>query len=168
MSDLSLRPAPGRPAGIRRVLRLWYLATHPWIPAIDACRNVFDFWQRGRRGWSDRDSDALDIYLAGWVPAALRSSVRRGYGIPMRWVIRALGHRPEGLRDYRDFPLSPATDALAVAMHHQALEDIAVAFETYMQMGYSAETAEEWATCQALLRRGVEQAVACFGDWEGA
>lgn len=30
------------------------------------------FWQRGRRGWSDHDLISLDMYLAEWMPDALR------------------------------------------------------------------------------------------------
>lgn len=43
------------------------------------------FIQRGRRGYSDRDSWNLGYYLAQWMPEAVRS-LKAGHGVPARFV----------------------------------------------------------------------------------
>ncbi len=44
--------------------------------------NIADFLQRGKRGYSDRDLWNLDLYLAGWIPKAIRHYLNHDEGHP--------------------------------------------------------------------------------------
>jgi hypothetical protein len=53
-----------------------------WGNPRNACREVFWFFQRGRRGWAACDVWSLDDYLSGWLPDALRRLKMTKHGVP--------------------------------------------------------------------------------------
>lgn len=48
-----------------------------------ARRAIKDFWQRGRRGWADRDTWSFDTYLAELLAGALRHLAEHSHGHPI-------------------------------------------------------------------------------------
>ena len=56
---------------------------HTAIDALlDACRSLYAFWQRGRRGWADCDTWNMDLYLAEVIGPMLRHLAATEYGCP--------------------------------------------------------------------------------------
>lgn len=49
---------------------------------INIPKEIFWFWQRGRRGWADCDVWSLDGYLISWLPEALRELAKIAHGCP--------------------------------------------------------------------------------------
>lgn len=66
--------------------RLWYLIKQ--IPRIP--KNIFNevkwFFQRGKRGWSDRDTWSLDHYICGIFAGSLLFLANKTYGHPCRMI----------------------------------------------------------------------------------
>lgn len=61
------------------LLRLsWWWQDHKPLPALKA------FWQRGRRGWADRDTWNLDHYISGILAGSLLHLVNTTHGNPCR------------------------------------------------------------------------------------
>lgn len=63
-----------------------YLFKHPW-KVLKVFTRIADeikyFWQRGRRGYSDRDLWHLHGYLSSWMPQALRTLAWNKTGYPL-------------------------------------------------------------------------------------
>lgn len=55
-------------AGYRRWIWPWW---KHWLDPRTYWYDLITFYQRGRRGWADRDLWSLDLYLAGWMGDAL-------------------------------------------------------------------------------------------------
>jgi hypothetical protein len=53
-----------------------------WGNPCQMYRDIRWFIQRGRRGWSDRDTWSLDHYLSSWMPEALRHLKETKQGVP--------------------------------------------------------------------------------------
>lgn len=55
---------------------------------------IYDFWQRGRRGYADRDVWGLDEYITSWLPSALVQlanghtypGIEQGFETPEKWT----------------------------------------------------------------------------------
>lgn len=74
----------------------WFKPNHPLIQfyydchIIDFfnirqhCRRIYWFFQRGFRGWSDRDIWSLDHYLCEWLPDAFYKLKKDKVGTPIR------------------------------------------------------------------------------------
>lgn len=60
-----------------------YYLTRPDKLAIDLKNRLIWFVQRGKRGYADCDVWALDYYLSGWLPAAVRQ-IGNGHGHPVQ------------------------------------------------------------------------------------
>lgn len=63
--------------------RVGYTLTHPWAIPIYYWREVKYFWQRGRRGYSDRDGWDIGDYLLSWLPEAIEKLEKRQFGCPV-------------------------------------------------------------------------------------
>lgn len=76
--------------GYRRWIWEW------WAHWLDPRTYYYDlraFYQRGRRGWADRDLWSLDDYLAGWMGDALHKLNEDSH--------HADAHGKKGLREYQ-------------------------------------------------------------------
>lgn len=61
---------------------LYGVLNHPLEAFIlQPLREIKYFWQRGRRGYSDRDAWSIDYFLDSFMPQAVRS-LKGGHGIP--------------------------------------------------------------------------------------
>lgn len=99
--DCFLRNRPFRGEDARVHLSVWEVLfdDQPWYTewyykVRRGIRNVWDFprdtyydakyfIQRGKRGWADRDTWALDNYLSRWLPDALKHLKANKHGTPM-------------------------------------------------------------------------------------
>lgn len=87
VAEIEAKAAKRTPAGwLRRRSLAGYNAlhslTHPWVIPGYYWRQAKWFVQRGRRGWADCDTWALDSYLLGWLPDAMTNVRRWAYSHP--------------------------------------------------------------------------------------
>ena len=83
----------------------------------DAWENIKAFYQRGTRGYADRDCWGIDWYICSWIPSALRTMVNKEKG---------------GGNSYPGKPWGKEADTFD---HWQAtIEKIAVGFEAHQQV----------------------------------
>lgn len=69
----------------------WYKLYHPWETVIHLWDEVVSFVHRGLYGYAVKDTWSLDMYLATWMPSAIRR-IANGHGYPYgltekRWKI---------------------------------------------------------------------------------
>lgn len=61
-----------------------FLTPLSWLKekVVDLLKEIKYFYQRGKRGYSDRDLWSLDCYLSSWLPDALYDLSMRVHGHP--------------------------------------------------------------------------------------
>lgn len=59
-----------------------YYTTHPHELILEKAREIKYFWQRGRRGYSDRDCWSIDGFLLKILPPMIAGLRDRGIGYP--------------------------------------------------------------------------------------
>jgi hypothetical protein len=94
----------------------------------DAYYNVKWFFQRGIRGWANRDTWSIDYYLNTWMPDALRHMKAHKHGVSFAFF-------PEG-PEYIDESGNPTDEAfkLAEARYDEVMNKMIGGFEAARRM----------------------------------
>jgi len=101
----------------------------PWVSPTQWYDRIKYFFQRGVRGWSDRDTWSLDYYLNTWIPDALRRLKKVKHGVPID-MFEGLPCVDENGCSYH----SPETFATAEARWDAVMDKIIAGFEAHKRM----------------------------------
>lgn len=98
-----------------------HLIKNPHLIFKETYYEIKYFFQRGKRGYSDRDNWSVDYYLNSWMPTALRN-LKSEHGFPVDVYVHMFPND-----NY--YELDPVHSALAHAKWHEILEIMAQGFE---------------------------------------
>jgi hypothetical protein len=104
----------------------WIIREYKIFHPVKLFREMKWFYQRGKRGWADKDTWSLDSYLANWLPDALSYLKTHTHGIPVS-AFEGLPVNEEGY--YNDSEHKTAEERWNVI-----LDKMILGFQAYIRM----------------------------------
>ena len=120
--------------------KLWYKIENLWELPGNFCREIKYFYQRGTRGWSDKDWWSIDYFLCDIIPPMLIKLRKNKHGLPNKLVTKYenvfRGNKIENdINVALDEDINDMAMELAEKEYNNILDNIIFTFETAKKIG---------------------------------